>query len=103
MAEKIDKETERKIQELQISEQAYQSLLMQKQAFEMELIEKASDHIFKVLGQIMIRADKDEVKKELEEKQKLLALRIKSLEKQESSVKEKVENLRQEILKKIKK
>lgn len=101
-----------KIQELQITEQNLQNLLMQKQAFQMESaetasalgeIESAGDEVFKIVGQLMVKSDKSKIKSELENKQKLLELRINSIEKQENSLSEKLETLRKEIMKKDKK
>jgi len=86
MAEKIDAETEKKIQELQFVEQNIQALLMQKQAFQMELsetenafeeVKKTKSEIYKIVGQIMLKADKENTEKELSHKKEILSLRIK--------------------------
>ena len=96
-------ESQENIQELQLLEQNMQNILFQKQAFQMEVvenesalneIEKAGDDVFKIIGQLMIKSDKEKIKKELDEKQQLLNLRLKSLEKQESEFKEQLESLR---------
>ena len=101
-------EQERKINEIQILEQNLQNLLLQKQAFQMEIsetsaakreIEKAGDEVFKIIGQLMIKSDKSKIKDELSNKERLLDLRIKALEKQESVLLEKIESLKEEILK----
>lgn len=106
----MDKETEKKIQELQIIEQNLQNILMQKQAFQMELnetenasleLEKAEDEVYKIAGQIMIKSSKESLKKELDEKKHLLSLRLKAIEKQDSPLSEKASRLREEIVKKI--
>ena len=97
---------ERKIQEIQILEQNLQNLLLQKQAFSMELsetiaakreIEKAGDEVFKIIGQLMIKSDKVKIKEELSNKERLLELRVKSLEKQEILLTEKIDSLRKEF------
>jgi len=101
--EKMPKE--RKIQEIQILEQNLHNLLLQKQAFQMEISEtqaakkeiKNSEDVFKVIGQLMIKAEKEKVKEELLNKEKLLDLRIKSIEKQETSLEEKLDSLRKEV------
>lgn len=107
----IDKETQKKIQELQSFEQTLSSLLMQKQAFQIELSETenaskeivdSKDDVFKLVGNIMIKADKTSIEKELKQKQELLALRLKSLEKQETELGKQTEELREEVMKKIK-
>jgi len=99
---------ENKIQEMQILEQNLQNLLMQKQAFQMELsetdaalseIEKSDDDVFKIIGQLMIKTDKSKVKNELENKKKILDMRIKNFNNQESALSEKADKLREEIMK----
>ncbi len=101
-----------KIQELQILEQSIQNILMQKQAFQMELSEteaalnelgKSGDEVFKIIGQLMIKSDKSTIKEELTEKQKLFGIRMKNLEKQESSLALQIEKLRDEIMNSSKK
>lgn len=101
-----DKENkERQIQEIQILEQNLHNLLLQKQAFQMEISEtqaakkeiKNSEDVFKVIGQLMIKAEKEKVEEELLNKEKLLDLRIKSIEKQETSLEKKLDSLRKEV------
>jgi len=96
-----------KIQEMQILEQNLQNLLLQKQAFQMELsetssalneIEKSKDDVFKIIGQLMIKTQKSKVKSELENKKKIIEMRLKTIEKQESSLSKKVEELRGEVM-----
>jgi len=106
------KNQDRKIQEIQILEQNLQNLLLQKQAFQMELsetqsalkeIENSGDEIFKIVGQLMIKTDKPKIKQELSDKEKILELRIKAIEKQETSFMEQLDSMREEIMKSAKK
>ena len=101
-----------RIQEMQILEQNLQNLLFQKQAFQMELseteaalkeISKAKDEVFKIIGQLMIKTEKSKIKEELVNKQKILSMRMKTLEKQESVLTEKIEQIREEFMKSMKK
>jgi len=103
---------EQKIQEMQILEQNLQNILMQKQAFEIELnettsalkeIEKSGEEVFKIIGQLMIKTEKAKIKKDLENKKNVLELRAKTLGKQESTFTEKLTELREEIMKTMKK
>ena len=103
---------ENKLQEMQILEQRLQNSILQKQAFQMELaetssalkeIEKSGDEIFKIVGQLMIKTEKSKIHEELISKQKILELRIKSFEKQESSLAEQLEKIRDELTKSPKK
>jgi prefoldin beta subunit len=100
-----------KIQELQMLEQNLQNILMQKQAFQMELsesiaalkeIEKSGDEVFKIVGQLMIKSDKKKMIEELKNKEKILSLRTKTIEKQENSLTEQLQKLQEEIMKGMK-
>lgn len=95
-----------KIQEMQILEQRLQNSIFQRQAFQMELaetdsaiaeLEKSGDEVFKIIGQLMIKTDKSKINEELLDKKKILDLRVKSLEKQESSLNEQIETLRENL------
>ena len=97
------------IQEMQMIEQNLQNILMQKQAFQMEFsetqsslkeIKEAKDDVFKIVGQLMIKTEKDKITEELISKEKIIDLRIKSLEKQEENFSEQLTNLRDKFLKK---
>src|SRR3989344_5032371 len=91
----MNKETEKKIQQLQLIEQNLHNIIMQKQAFQMQLAEdenamkeldKTSKNAYKIIGTIMVSSSREELKKELKEQKDILDLRIKSLEKEENSV-----------------
>lgn len=101
-----------KIQEMQFLEQNLQNLLFQKQAFQMELsetqaalkeLEKSGDEVFKIIGQLMIKTDKPKIKDELFNKEKVLSLRTKTIEKQENSLTKELEKLREELIESKKK
>jgi len=102
---KETKNNEEKIQEFHILEQNLQNLLLQKQAFQMELSEatnakkeiEKSEEVFKVIGQLMIKSSPSEMKEELSNRENLLNLRLKSIEKQENHLTGKLEALRKEI------
>ena len=101
-----------KIQEMQLIEQNLQNILLQKQAFQMELsettsalkeVDKSSEQVFKIIGQLMIQTDKKKMVEELKNKEKILDLRINSIEKQETSFTEQLDKLREEVMKGVKK
>jgi len=101
-----------KIQEIQMLEQNIQNLFLQKQAFQMELSETQSslkelqnsgDEVFKIIGQLMIKTEKPKMKEDLLNKEKLLNVRMKTIEKQESSLTEQLGKIREEVMKSIKK
>ena len=101
------KNSDSKLQELSFLEQNMQNLLLQKQAFQMEMsetisalneIKKSSDDVFKILGQLMIKVNKKEILEELENKEKLLKFKLDSVDKQENSLNDKIISLRDEVL-----
>ncbi len=104
MAEK--QEAEEKIAQLQLLEQNMQNFLMQKQQFQMQLSEvdsalenlKDSNKSYKIVANIMVDANKEELEKELKKKKEMLELRLKSLEKQEENIREKSQKLQKEVL-----
>lgn len=107
----MDQETQKKVQSLQLIEQSFQNLLLQKQTFQIEVnetktaldeVSKSKGDVFRVLGQVMVKANGEDLKKELKEKQDILELRMKSIEKQELSLREEIERIRSEIMDKIK-
>ena len=106
-----DQDTEQKIQQLQILEQSLQNFLGQKQQFQVQLVEIESalnelentNKAYKIVGNIMVEAEKTELKADLQSKKEMLELRIKTMEKQETQVREKTSKLQSEILKKMKK
>ena len=105
----MDKKTS-DLEEMQIVEQRLNSILMQKQSFQIEFsenqsalreIEISDGDVFKVIGQLMVKTDRKKLKDELSGKEKILDMRIKAIEKQESSLMEKLERLREGVLKSI--
>ena len=107
----VSTETEQKISQLQMFEQSLQNFLGQKQQFQVHLVEVESalnelngtEKAYKIIGNIMVEADKNELKADLQSKKEMLELRIRTMERQEAQVREKTSKLQSEILKKIKK
>jgi prefoldin beta subunit len=106
----LDKDTQEKIQQLQILEQNSHSILMQKQAFQIEQnetenaileVKKSTDDIYKLVGKIMLKVNKDDIEKELIKKKDLLSLRLKSIEKQESNISKQIDEIKEEVMKKL--
>ena len=100
------------IEELRALEHHLQNFLAQKQIIQVESQEisnaltelaKTKDEVYKVLGAMMIKTDKDSLSKELEEKKKLAQLRINSIEKQQRSIEERIEKINKELTVKINK
>lgn len=108
----IDKETEKQIKELQILEQNLQNILIQRQAFQLEISEienaleelkKSEGEVYKIVGQIMIKSKKEAIEKELFQKQEMISARMKSFDNQEKNLSKIIEDLRLKVLSKIRK
>lgn len=96
----------KEIEELQLIEQNAQQYLAQRQQFQNQLVEidsaltelELAPDAYRIIGNIMVGANKDDLKKDLSEKKEMLELRIKSLEKQEQKLKEKAVELQKKVL-----
>ena len=105
----IQPETEKKLQQLQIFEQNLQQLQSQRQALEMQISEMDSaleelektKKAYKIVSSIMVASDIPKLKEDLKSKKEVVQLRIKTLEKQEKSTKEKATSLQEEVLKEM--
>ncbi len=96
------------IAQLQQTQQQLQMVITQKVQLENSLkelenaiqeVEKVDEGtpIFKTVGTILVKASKDEVLKELKEKKETFEIRIKTLERQESKLKERLQELQKKI------
>lgn len=112
MEQEVDKQTEQKIGQLQLMEQNLQNFLIQKQTFQTQLfeidnalqeLEKTKDKTYKIVGTVMIASKKEDLIKELKDKKSVVELRIKSLEKQEKTLKEKASQIQTEVMSHLKK
>jgi len=107
----LDEETQKKIQELQMLEQSFQQLLMQKNAFSMEAnetdfiiseVEKTEGEVSRIIGnQVIIKTTKENILEDMKKKKKLIDTRMKTIEEQEKEFSKKIEELREEVIKKI--
>jgi len=106
----VPKDTEKKLQQLQMIEQSMQNLLMQKQQFQLQQVEIESalkelekvNEAYKIVGNIMVLSSKADLKTDLSSKKEVIELRIKTMEKQENQVREKASKLQNEVLKEMK-
>ena len=108
MAE-ISKESEKKINQLQLIEQSMQNLLMQKQQFQLQQVEIESalkelenvDEAYKIVGNIMVLSTKADLIEDLNSKKEVIGLRIKNMEKQENQLRDKASKLQNEVIKEM--
>lgn len=101
---------EEKLQELQGLEQQSQSLQSQRQQFQQQLleIENAQKEVgktnesYKIVGNVMVAANKEELLKELGEKAEHLQVRVNALVKQEEILREQSKKLQEEVMQGLK-
>lgn len=100
------KETEQKINQLQLLEQNLQNLALQRQQFQSQLIEvenalnelETTNQAYKIVSNIMVLTNIDELKKELQQRKEMIDIRIKNLEKQEEKLRAKAKELQKDVL-----
>ena len=103
--------TEEKVQQLSMYEQSLSQLNIQKQQFQVQVSEidsalneiKTQESAYKIVGSIMIKKSNKEIEKDLLQKKEMMSIRIDSLEKQESKIKEKTQKLQKEVQESLKK
>lgn len=104
MAElKLTPETQQILIELQTFQQQMQTVLLQKESLNIqnmeldkaleELKKATTEDVYKAVGPILIKSTKKDLEKELSEKKETLELRLKSLQKQEDRIKEKLKDV----------
>lgn len=103
-------DNDQKIKELSRMQQNIANLSSQKQQFVAEKNEyKAAlnqldktEKSYKIIGNIMISAKKEDLKKELQNKIEMIEVRIKTFEKQEDALNKKAQDLQNEVMNEIK-
>ena len=102
----LSKDNSKAIEDLQVAEHSLQEVLGQKQMFQVEIqeidnalkeLKDTKDEVYRILSGIMIRSNKVELIKELDERKKIGNLRIDSIEKQEKILEEKSLKLRDRL------
>ena len=105
-------DTKEKITQLQQFEQSLHQFFQQKQQFQSQILElenalkemeAAQGTVYKIVGAVMLHADKVSLAKDLAERRDVLALRVKNVEKQEHALKERAEKIQQEVMEEIEK
>ncbi len=96
-----------KVSQLSMMEQSLQQFLHKKQGFQSQLLEIESalseiiktEKAYKIVGNVMVSADKESLQKDLEEKKEVLTLRLTTLEKQEEKMRQQTQELQSEVMK----
>jgi prefoldin beta subunit len=95
------------LMQAQVYQQQMQNIMTQKEALrvqEMEIkkaaeeLEKSKESsVYRVSGTILIKASRQEVSKDLKDKQETIGLRMATLEKSENSIRDRIEDIRKKL------
>jgi prefoldin beta subunit len=104
---KLTPETQQMLMELQAYQQQMQTILMQKESLSMqqmdndkaleELAKTTHDEVYKTVGPILIRSTKKDLTEELKERQETIDLRLKSMQKQETRIRDKLKETQDKL------
>jgi prefoldin beta subunit len=106
MPKELPEKAKEKIGELQMLQQRLTLFNSQRQQFQIQLAEvenalgelaKAKAPVYKMVGELLVEKQIDDLKKELADKKEELDLRVKTLEKQEGKIKESALALQKEV------
>ncbi|MEA3399185.1 MAG: prefoldin subunit [Patescibacteria group bacterium] len=97
---------EEDIQQLSFIEQNLSSVVQQRQSHQKHILEienaiselEHSDEGYEIVGSIMVKKSSEDIKSSLEEKKKIHASRLSSLEKQENSLRDKAKELQEKVM-----
>ena len=90
----------------QLYQQQMQNIVMQKEALKLQVqeidtareeVSKSSGPIYKITGPVLLKTTAADAEKEMKEKRELIDLRLRTLEKGEKKVQEKIEEIRTKI------
>lgn len=95
---------------MQLIQQNLQNIMIQKQQFQMQLNEinsaltelKETNQAYKIVGNLMVASKKQDLEKDLKNRQETIELRIKNFESQEEKFKHKLEELQKSVAEDIK-
>tara|TARA_Y100000310_G_C20029793_1_gene511261 strand:- start:61 stop:444 length:384 start_codon:yes stop_codon:yes gene_type:complete len=108
---KLDKMSSTNMQQLQLTQQNLENIMMQKQQIRSQLVELESaltelnttDKAYKIIGKIMIASSKDDLIKDLEEKKEVAEVRLKNFNSQEEKLKKNLEEFQQKVMEEMQK
>ena len=105
---RLPPQIQQRLLRLQQLQQNLQGIMAQKQQFEMQLteVEQAASElekldetvvVYKSIGALLVKSEKDKVKTELGERKELLTMRVDVLAKQEERIKTQVKDLQEKL------
>jgi prefoldin beta subunit len=105
----MKKDIEEKINSLSMLEQNASQLGAQRQSLQGQLLEidsaleelDSTQESYRIIGNIMVKVDRNTLKDDLEQKKKMVTLKLASIEKQEASIHDRAKKLQQDIMAEI--
>ena len=107
MAQRLPPELENKIARIQQLQTQYNRIVQERVAVESEvaeinrvlkvLSEVQDATVYRMVGGILVRVERDKVRKELEDRKEILELRLQKLRKQEQEIRKQLEQLTREV------
>jgi prefoldin beta subunit len=102
--------TSEKVNQLQLMQQNMQNIAVQKQQIQHQIVElnsainglKETEKSYRIVGNIMIEASKEDLNKDLEGKKEIAEIRLKNFVKQEKDVQKNLEELQEEVMAELK-
>ena len=99
-----------KVNQLQLLQQNLQNILLQKQQLESQLVEldsaltelKTTEKAYKIVGKIMITADKTGLSADLAQRKDITAIRLQNFSKQEEKLKQSIDAVQKEVMEELK-
>ncbi len=109
MAEmQLSQATQQLLMQMQTFQEQYQSILLQKEAMKAQNMEldkaleelgktKDGEEVYKAVGPILVKSTKSELVKDMKEKSETIDIRLKSLDKQEEKLREKLKEVQEKL------
>jgi prefoldin beta subunit len=94
------------LNELQLQNQQLQTILIQKQSLmiqgkeverALEEIEKGGEEIYRSVGPILVKTNREDIKKDLEEDREETEIKINSLDKQEIRIRKRIKEIQEKF------
>lgn len=109
---KLPPQVQEQLQRLQQMQETFQAVATQKQQLEIELaeaqkaieeLEKASDEtpVFRMVGSIMVKSDREKLLSDLKEKKEIVNTRVTILGKQEERAKNRIKEMQEKLQEKL--
>ena len=105
----VSEQVQQLVVQAQSLQQQMQMVSAQKEALNIQLLETgkaleelakpAKDDVYKVVGPVLVKVGRDEARRDLESKKELVMVRMKTMERSEAKLREKLEEIKEKLTK----